>query len=219
MKVFLNAGHHLLDPGAWHKGHKEGELTIELRDAVINLFTGDQIEFESVPDDLDLKESIAWVNERADVNDTAFSIHFNANSNPGIRGTEAYYFNEREKELAEIYSRNVSSDLHIPNRGAKPDKNTWVGSLGWLRKLKCDSVLIEVCYLSNDLDMSNYDVSRAARGIVDAVKEIIPRKDPVEATNVGRTDADLMNLNLSLLQELFLLLTKLIELLKRKSQL
>lgn len=214
--VYLNNGHHLLDPGAWHPANAENVLTIELGRAVEKLLVEEKIVFESVPDELDLKKTISWINERAGINDVAFSIHFNSHRGANIRGTEAYYYNQREKELAEIYSRNVSQALGIPNRGAKPDRETWVGSLGWVRKLKCDSVLVEVCYLSNALDMDAYDVNKAAKGILNAIKEILPRKDPIVAIRYGRKIADLQKLHLSLLQKLIALLIKKLALLQAK---
>lgn len=189
MKVFVNAGHHLSDPGAWHDPKTESQLSIQLRDMSL-LLLQEHVKVIWVPDDLNLKESIKWINDRATINDIAFSIHFNSNRDKTIKGTEVYYYNDREKQIGEIFSRTVSSALGIENRGAIADKFTWVGSLGWVRKLICDSVLVEVCYLTNDSDMSVYTPEKASQGLRNAIMEILPRKVPGKAKEQGR-DPDL----------------------------
>ena len=214
MRVFLNAGHDLSDPGASHNLNRENKLNIGLRDTFLDLMKKD-IEVISVPDVLNLRQSIFWINERVNINDIAFSIHFNSHYNKLVRGTEVYYYNDRERHIAEIFSRTVSNALGIPNRGAKPDRLTWIGSLGWVRNLKCDSVLVEVCYLTNDLDMKAYHPTRAAKGLQNAVLEIIPRKVPLEAEKAGR-EPDLICLPQSLWMRVIVMLQGLIKSLENK---
>ena len=189
MKIFIDSGHSLYEPGAWYDTKKENEMTIALRKALTPLLHN--YEVGEVPDNLNLKESIKWINNYAGVNDIALSIHFNAyNIDRNVGGTEAYYSNDNEKHMAEIFARTVSTALGIRNRGAKHDSTTWVGSLGFLRNLKCDSVLIEVCYLTGRSDMEVYSAETAACGIRDGIEEIIPRKVPEIAEKCGR-EADL----------------------------
>ncbi len=175
-RVIINAGHSVFDPGVMHGGKKESAIAMGLRDEIVHKL-GERYDFISVPDTINLRDSIAWINRRANVNDVAFSIHFNSHSNRTVRGTEAYYYNQREGELAAIYSREISEALGIPNRGAKPDRYTWVGSLGWVRQLKCDSVLIEFCYITNPADMRVFNYGDALKGVERALDEIIPRKE------------------------------------------
>ena len=173
--IWLNSGHHLLDVGARHHGLMENIMTIALRNKIVPLVKSfAKIEF--VPDHLTLRESIDWINSRADKNDLAFSIHLNSHSNKYVRGTEAYYSNEREQELAITFSEEVSKASGFKNRGAKHDSQTWVGSLGWLRKLNCDSVLVEVCYLTSDMDMQIYDEDKIVQGFVNAIHKALPQQ-------------------------------------------
>jgi len=206
-KIFINAGHSLYDTGAIHGSQLENKKNIELRDAVAPrlLKYGEVL---LVPDSRNLKSSIEWINNLATKDDFAFSIHFNSNPNTRVRGTEAYFSsgNDREAELAGVFARNVSEKLQIPNRGAIVDTFSWVGSLGWLRKLKCDSVLLEVCYFSNAEDMSAYDIEKAAQGIDNAVAEILDRQK----------ELDRLKKTLSLLQRLVAQLLKLKALLVNK---
>ena len=206
-KIFINAGHSIYDVGAVHGNRLENKQNIILRDAVLPRLQK-YGEVLSVPDSRNLKSSIAWINNLAIKDDFAFSIHFNNNSDTRVRGTSAYFSsgNDREAELAGIFARNVSEKLQIPNRGAVVDTFSWVGSLGWLRKLKCDSVLLEVCYFSNPEDMSAYDIEKAAQGIDNALAEILGRQK----------ELDSMKKLLSLLQRLLAQLLKLKALLVNK---
>jgi len=175
MRIILNNGHHINDSGAVHAEHEESELAMELGYAVkkeLEKF----VEVLFVPDNLNLRDSIKWVNERAEEHDFAFSIHFNSHNNSFVGGTEVYYSNAREKELAITFVDEVVKATGFRNRGPRHDSATWVGSLGWLRKLKCDSVLLEVCYLTNNEDMTLYDTQKATTGIINAVKRIIPQQ-------------------------------------------
>lgn len=174
MKIFCNAGHHLRDSGVIYQGTKESELTIKIRDEIKKLFPNAFY----VPDELNLRESIDWINDRATQEDFAISIHLNSYNDKSVRGTEAYYYvNPR---YAEIFARRISSKLMIPNRGARPDTQTNVGSLGFLRKLNCPSVLVECGYLSNleDKRMINSDngFRLVAKGVQLALYELFPQK-------------------------------------------
>jgi len=77
-----------------------------------------------------------------------------------------------EPRLAEVFSRNVARVLNIPNRGPKSDTMSGPGELGWLRKIKCQSVLIECLYLTNSEDLKALDEYKIAEGIKNAVFEL-----------------------------------------------
>lgn len=164
MKVIINAGHYLKDSGAIHKDHRESDLAIAIRNEVKKLLPNALY----VPDNLDLRESINFVNRNIEGNTLAVTIHLNSHNNPNIRGTEAYY--AQNADISDVFARKVSEALNIPNRGSKHDSEAYVGSLGWLRKTKCNSVLLEVCYMTNEKDMEALDIRQTAVGIVRAIK-------------------------------------------------
>lgn len=169
MRIFCNAGHHDYDPGVIVNGTKEAEIVKEVRN-IIKEMKGD---YFYVPDNLNLEQSIKWVNSKVKGNDLAIDIHLNANSNEHIRGTEAYY--SQNSEIAGVFSRCVSKYLKIPNRGSKHDSETFVGELGWLRKIKCNSVVVELCYLTHNKDreliLTKVGKQKAALGIIKAINK------------------------------------------------
>ena len=186
MKIILNAGHSIEERGGFGGGQKENEKTMDLRNVVVKILRSQGFKVLEVPDELKLRESINWVNRYADYKkDIAISLHFNAHSNPGVSGTEVfYYIKENTKEKASVLAEYVSRFLGIRNRGAKPDIQALPGLLGWLRLTQCASFLIEVCFLTSRGDMLKYDSKRAAQGIFRGVQAISNTDE--EITNLRR---------------------------------
>lgn len=183
MKIFVNAGHWIGDQGVSFGSYKENALMMAIRDKLKELLP----DAEYVPDSLDLKATIEYSNQRARPDDFAIDIHLNSNKDSSLRGTEAYYYDN--PRYAEVFSRKVSEALGIPNRGPKPDTQTYVGSLGFLRKLKCPSVVIECAYLSNSEDRTiitrEDGLYNAARGIKNALDELFPPKlTPIQKQSI-----------------------------------
>jgi len=175
MRIYLNAGHSIEERGGYGGGQKENEKTMDLCSIVANLLRIQGFEVLEVPDKLKLRESINWVNRYVVdyKRDIAISLHFNAHSNPGISGTEVfYYIKENTKEKASVLSERVSNALGIRNRGAKPDTWAFTGLLGWLRLTQCASFLIEVSFLTSPEDMRRYDSKKAAQGILLGIQAI-----------------------------------------------
>jgi len=56
-------------------------------------------------------------------------------------------------EVGHIVAEKADYSSGVPNRGAKPDTQTAVGSLGWIRKTTMWASLVEVCFLTNPEDM------------------------------------------------------------------
>lgn len=179
MRTFVNSGHFRGDNG--HIEYLSGNITIrenqeteKIRDELRGLLLG-KYETMFVPDDLNLKDSIAYINSYAISSDFAIDIHLNASNDKGLRGTEAYYGKDDPKH-AVSFSRCVANALGIKDRGAKPDSQSAVGYLGFLRQLKCPAVLVEVCYITNDFDRIAYTPKKAAEGIKNALDELFQQK-------------------------------------------
>lgn len=163
MRVIINAGHSKYDSGVVNGEHKEADLAMEIRDELVKLIPDALV----VPDDLNLRQSIDWVNSYWTDDSLAVSIHLNHNSNPHVRGVEAYY--AQNDEIATVFAREVAEAQGIPNRGARHDSETYVGSLGWLRQIP-KAVLVEGLYLSNKEDHDQYDPKKIAKGLYNAIQ-------------------------------------------------
>ena len=163
-KFYISAGHSIYDKG-YSCGcglASESEWNIKIRDEIKKLLPN----AEFPPDTLSLRDTIDWINFSAKPDDFSLEIHLNANKDKSIRGVEAYYSDT--PRYAEIFARNISLTLGIPNRGPKHDSFSYVGSLGFLRQLKCPSVIIECLYMTNEQDklvLLNGGPEKIARGI------------------------------------------------------
>ena len=184
--VIINAGHcddpdtpHIEDPGASHNNVREAVEVMKVRDALVPILERHGLRVENVPDQLDLTESIAWANEKAPrlADALAVDIHLNWMTTDQARGSEAFFgTSQTSRKVAAAITKAVSDEMGIPDRGAKPDTQTFVGSLGWIRKTKMWASLIEVCFLTNPEDMkvlhgpNGYHL--AATGIAKGILEV-----------------------------------------------
>lgn len=198
--IIVNAGHyddpdtpHFDDPGAVANQVREAVEAMKIRDRVVTMLRQTGFEVSSVPDELDLRESIAWANKQAPRLDDALAIdiHLNYMSDSRARGTESFYGqSDTSKKIAAALANGISESLGIPNRGAKPDTKTAVGSLGWIRKTTMWASLVEICFITNPDDIQALHApggyERAAQGIVNGVCEIFGvEKPPAHQPEVG----------------------------------
>lgn len=160
-KVILSAGHGGTDPGASGNGYIERDLAIELRDLLANELKA--LKINPLMDDNKnaLKETLAWLRGKFGAKDILIDIHWNAAANPEAKGSEVIipdtgsYF---EKSLGKALLR-VLTDLGFRDRGVKPEALTARKSLAWM-KPNAENILIEMCFISNALDMKLYQANK-----------------------------------------------------------
>lgn len=177
--VIVNAGHHNTDPGSSAQGYIERDEVKKIRDELIPLLTEAGFVVSKIPDNLTLATSIKKVNELAPklTDALAIDIHLDFASNAARTGTTGFYgISDLSKQIAATISKNVEESLEVPDNGAKPDTETAVGSLGWIRQTTCWATLIEVCFISNARDMELLTAPggyrRAAVGIANGIFEL-----------------------------------------------
>lgn len=189
--IIVNAGHWddphtpgIDDPGASYNHVIEQVEVAKIRDRVVPMLQERGYTVKMVPDRLNLVKSIEWANQQTqELNGgLAIDIHLNYLSNTDARGTEAFYgTSDTSKDIATAMATHMASALEIPNRGAKPDTQTAVGSLGWIRKTKMWATLIEVCFLSNEADINVLQgpdgYRKAAKAIADAVDYLFGQQE------------------------------------------
>jgi N-acetylmuramoyl-L-alanine amidase len=199
--IILNAGHNnAADCGAAANGTTEAAEVIKIRDKLASLLK-QNFEVVLVPDELDLRQSIKWVNDQYKKleDGLAFSIHLNAG---GGTGAEIFYYadNEISQNIAKTIINKYCEITGFRNRGAKADITTRHKRLGWIRDTNTWSCLIEACFIDNIEDLkklqSNYDkVAFAmysgicvAYGIESGSFEI--KKEPVNMEQIIQPDVE-----------------------------
>lgn len=156
-KLFISAGHGGSDPGASFGGYIERDLTIELRQLVVNELQKLGIQAVTDPNTNALAQTLAWLRGKFGSKDILLDIHWNASHNTDARGSEIIV-----PEKASQFELNLSNallkvftDIGFRNRGVKPESETFRKRLGWMRP-NAENVLIEVCFLTNNTDMMLY---------------------------------------------------------------
>lgn len=201
-RIFLSAGHGgreggAIDPGAIAGGTTEAREMILTRDLVVTELRSRGFEVLAVPDDLSLTGTIAWINARGRSTDIALEIHADAFSNPSVRGASVFHIanNDQRKGHAELLLLALLRRVpQLPNRGARPDTATGVGSLAFCRQVVPPSLLMEIGFLTNPDDRFLIQNRRRdiALGIADglaswsrAVSGTAPTPNPGSGTAPG----------------------------------
>ncbi|MGI0488773.1 N-acetylmuramoyl-L-alanine amidase family protein, partial [Pantanalinema rosaneae CENA516] len=178
-RIFISAGHGgqedgKVDPGAVVAGTTEAREMILTRDLIMAELQSRQMDVWSVPDDLSLEQTIAWINARARSGDVALEIHADASTTTSVRGSSVFYIaqNEERRKHAELLLIAVLRRVpQLPNRGTKPDTSTGTGSLAFCRQLIPASLLMEIGFLTNADDRALIQNRRKeiATGIADGL--------------------------------------------------
>ena len=95
--------------------------------------------------------------------DLFVSIHLNAGHG---NGSEVYTWKGRQKPKALQVVRNLAA-LGFVNRGIKDGSSLYV-----IKNTKCESMLIEVCFLDNNSDVALYKIAgyeKIAKAICEAI--------------------------------------------------
>lgn len=190
--IILNAGHNnAADCGAAAHGTTEAKEAMKIRDKLAVLLK-QNFDVVIVPDELDLRQSIVWVNNQYKKIDDglAFSIHLNAG---GGHGAETFYLahNDPSKNIAKTIVDKYCEITGFRNRGAKADTTTRHGAvgLGWIRRTNPWSCLMECCFIDTleDIQKLQSDYERAAWGLyvgICAVYKIEPAGSKAEAKEI-----------------------------------
>lgn len=150
VQIFLSAGHGAGDPGAGAGGTTEAQQMILTRDAAVKEMRSRGLQVFWVPDTLDLKQTIYWINDHSSRGDVAIEIHADAFNNTSSRGASIYYVdgNEQRRVDAELVMQALLKAVSgLPLRGVKPDTATGVGRLGFCRQVDVPSMLLELGFL------------------------------------------------------------------------
>lgn len=195
-RIFISAGHGgieggVYDPGGIAAGTTEAREMILTRDLVLTELRSRSFEVLSVPDDLNLEQSIAWINSRFRSGDVALEIHADAFSNPTVRGTSVFHIannDERKRDAEQLILDLLKRIPQLVNRGAKPDTATGVGSLAFCRQVRAPSLLMEIGFITNPDDRFLIQNRRRdiaigiAEGLANWSRRLSPTPDPGTGT-------------------------------------
>jgi N-acetylmuramoyl-L-alanine amidase len=166
-EIILIAGHNLSDPGAKHNGLNESDLTMEFRELLKIALEFQMNDFKrnykiKVDDDrLSLSTVINWLHSFGGEDRLIIDIHFNA-FNKAANGTEVVIPNKyckNEIGLGKTILNTIGDVSSIYKRRVIPESKTARKSLGIMRP-KGINILIELCFMDNESDMSKYQLHK-----------------------------------------------------------
>lgn len=164
-KIAISAGHSPKEPGAAGNGYKEELLAIELRDLIVAELKALGVSPIVDSNENALKASIAFFKNLLAIDSLVIDLHWNASLSTQANGTEVLVpgeYNAFEYDLACAVSGTITNILNTKPRGingVKTELESHHGRLGWMR-LNGNNILIEVCFISNPLDMEKYQKNK-----------------------------------------------------------
>lgn len=153
--LFISAGHSSQDPGALANGTTEAAIVLDFRDLVADnlqnlgvAFERDGVKGENLP----LREAV----KRVKRDGIAVEFHLNAASSKDATGVETLSSNQN-KDFCMGLCELISMCLGIRNRGAKDEGS---GQHSRLAFVQAGGVIVELFFLTNDQDLSKYNVKK-----------------------------------------------------------
>ena len=163
MRIVINAGHTKIGKGTGAVGLlNESKETRKIAYELMGLLS--DTNHEVIPAVFDksndnLKEAVNLSNKNKA--DLFISIHLNAG---GGQGCEIYTW----KGTTSTYTTRICdgmSKLGYRNRGVKDGSHLYV-----IKNTKAKALLIECCFVDNNMDKKKYDAKKIAKAIFDAIK-------------------------------------------------
>jgi N-acetylmuramoyl-L-alanine amidase len=176
IKIFLDAGHSFSDPGACSQETSESMEARKIRNFVVkNLATNKNFVIYQVPDNLNLIDSIKFVNRNYSIFDRGgicLAIHLNAG---GGSGAEIFHHVRDRSMKAVNFINNYCRITGYKNRGAKTEKESAAKRLGWIDDTRPRAYLLEACFVDNkeDLDFLHNHLDIVGKAIIESFSRLI----------------------------------------------
>ena len=157
MKLAICAGHGGNDPGACYGGYTERDLMVKLRDKVSenlarmgHTVVSDGKQGENLP--------LTFAITLAKQCETSVEFHTNAAANPSAKGVEVISL-PKHKALSQKLAKTISTVLQSPVRGEQGWKPQEASARGKLAFVQAGGMIVEVFFLSNPEELSDYLIS------------------------------------------------------------
>ncbi|MCA9381868.1 N-acetylmuramoyl-L-alanine amidase [Candidatus Dojkabacteria bacterium] len=154
-RAIISAGHTSSDKGAVQGDLEEYKLTRKIADFVIEELKKQDVITLSVPEELDLRSRIDWINNTgysSTEDDIAIEIHVN---DGGLSGIEGWYRDRGQNDsfkLTKSVVDQICTDGNYKYQGVKSEYDHELKQLAFVHFLKPTSALVEVLYIDNPDD-------------------------------------------------------------------
>jgi N-acetylmuramoyl-L-alanine amidase len=155
--ICLSAGHVPgRDPGAVSGHLKEADLNVKIVRQAAQLLRDHKVPVLEVPDNLDLRQTIYWINQRNKQIDIAVEVHINAGGGTGVEAWH-YHNSATSQKLAQFVVDGLAVESQLPNRGVKDEATNKWGRLGFVHDTKPLACLVECGFIDSSRDREVLD--------------------------------------------------------------
>lgn len=157
MSAFISAGHHLKDPGAVANGLQENNLTMRVRDKVVELVRAKGYTVIVDKDTETLAEYLKRI--QPGEGSVVVEFHFDAGVINQATGTSSFYADgasANTRAFALEMAATGAKILGIPNRGAHSETESHRGRLGLVHEAGINC-LVEIAFITNTKDIHSFE--------------------------------------------------------------
>lgn len=179
MKINIHAGHNRIVPGAskYLDEVKEDRIVTQ---KLVDILSADGYTVYNTTDNKgrSQKENLENIVRNCNLHNVNLDISIHLNSGGGT-GVEVYQYNNNTDRIAYKICEKISSRLGIRNRGVKNGSHLYV-----LKYTKAPAILIECCFVDNEIDYNEWGGNICAEAIGDAIKSVYPIDDSNPGYNI-----------------------------------
>lgn len=161
-RIAISAGHSNVegkDQGAQSNEYSEGKETVAFRNLLIEALNKLNVKASIDPDEFVTSQTVELFKRYFSHDDILIDIYFNASDNISATGVECIVplnYSTFEYMLATDLCSTIASTLNIRKRGVITEAQSARNKLVWM-SMNAETVIIELCFLSNFKDMLNYN--------------------------------------------------------------
>lgn len=165
--IGLSAGHDLSDPGATYKDLREADLTRKIVSYASDYIRAHGVGVINVPDNLDLVQTIKYLNDRAGQLDSVVEVHMNKGGGKGVEGWNYQGGPNESDRLSQFLVDAVVAETGLQNRGIKDETTNLHGRLGFVHDTTNIAALIETAFIDGDYDFlkNEENIKKIAKGV------------------------------------------------------
>lgn len=166
--IALSAGHGAGDAGAVYKDLQEASLTVKIVKKTLPILQAHGVQTREVPDNLNLFQTIQWINQVHSVSpfDLCLEVHINSGGGTGV---EAWHYagGGPSKTLSQHLADAMAAETGLKNRGVKDESTNRYGGLGFVHDTIPLASLVECGFIDGDYAFLKVDenLGRMAKGV------------------------------------------------------
>lgn len=179
-RIFVAAGH-VAGAGARGQGLEEGAVAVQVTGELVAELRRRGATAVHVPDELDLRPTIAWIDDRFQKGDRALELHLNAAASATAHGCLVAYSGTSQVWARRLVDALVTAGIKAWGKGVYNETEIalmrgW-SHLGFPHQIP-DAALLELGFITNDADVEFFRDPKKRRRLVTALAAVLAPAKP-----------------------------------------